>query len=254
MARTNSANYFDEIIDAFEVDDNYEQYDRSKFKCPECLVKIAYNRGRNHKDPHFKNWKNISHFDNCFFNSFTKKLKPVKNKHIEIVTSTILPRAFRLQKIQKKEKLQIIKRRYFGRRSKKFLGSLASLSKMEISEIKLRTEDKETVNLKDLIMRQDEIIEKLDLDEENFICILKGFTTKSYGISNSIKIPMTYNGKFGNKNKFYLFMPQSRIAKNETKIETIENKLIYCYGIAEKNEFGHKIDLYSITHQILILE
>jgi len=29
--------------------------------------------------------------------------------------------------------------------------------------------------------------------------------------------------------------------------------LVYCYGLAEKNEYGYKMDLYSITHQIVKL-
>jgi hypothetical protein len=55
MARTNSAEYNNEPIDAYEVDDEYESFERDKFVCPECYVKVQFNRGINQDDPHFKN-------------------------------------------------------------------------------------------------------------------------------------------------------------------------------------------------------
>ena len=103
-------------------------------------------------------------------------------------------------------------------------------------------------------MRQDTIIRRLNDGVENFVCILKGRTTgKAYNVGKSVKIPMTYGGKYGNNQKFNLFIPASHLDKNEKTLVTITNKLIYYYGIPEKNEYGYKMDLYSITHQIAVI-
>jgi hypothetical protein len=65
MARINSARYFGEIIDAFEVDDDYGEFKKDVFSCTECDVKVQFNRGINHNDLHFKNWPQIEHLLTC---------------------------------------------------------------------------------------------------------------------------------------------------------------------------------------------
>ena len=256
MARINSALYFNENVDAFEVDDNYSKYekDTDKFKCPECHVKIQFNRGIDYQDPHFKNWPKIKHLENCEINVNYKRFTKYDNQNVEIIISTILPRAKRLTIIKNKFPSKILIKRYFGKRSKKFLSALNMLSKEEINEITLRTEDGKTIKLNDIILRQDEIIEKIENEKTEFICVLKGYTIKKIDIKGSIKIPLTYNGNYKNKNKFDLFIPASFNIKNEEYLANIENKLIYCYGVPEKNKFGYKMNIYSIEHQILILE
>jgi hypothetical protein len=73
-------------------------------------------------------------------------------------------------------------------------------------------------------------------------------------LKGSVKIPLTYNGNYKNKNKFDLFIPASFLEKNKEKFKNIENKLIYCYGIPEKNQYGYKMDVYSIEHQISLIK
>ncbi|CAM1342669.1 hypothetical protein [Tenacibaculum amylolyticum] len=254
MSRTNSATYKNETIDAFEVDDNYNDFNRNQFKCVECGAQIQFNRGINKEDPHFKNWPNTSHQPNCEIELNYKRFSKQDNSNIYSIISTILPRGERLINLDSNEKKRKIRKRYFGKRSRQFLNSLNSLSWHELKELTLRTEDKKTVKLIDIIMRQDTIIEKLKNENNSFICILKGYTSKSIEVGKSIKLPLTNGGKYGNKNKFDLFIPASYVEKNKNRINTIENKLIYCYGVAEVNDYGYKIDLFSITHQVMIVE
>jgi len=254
MARINSAKYENEIIDALDVDDDYDLFLTYKFKCPECLVKVAFNRGINYKDPHFKNWPKVKHLANCEIFRLHELNNHKDNGNVDIVISTILPRADRNKNLDSVEKIRKTIKRYFGERSRRFLNSLVSLSPDEIQNLELRTEDKKTVRVVDLIMRQDSIIDRLDSVDDSFVCIAKGFTSKPIRIGDNIKIPMTFGGKYGNSKQFDLFVPASYYVKNENKIDKIINKLIYCYGIPEKNKYGYKMDLYSITHQVIILE
>jgi len=254
MARTNSAKYKGEFIDAFEVDDHYDDFERNSFYCSDCGVQIQFNRGINKEDPHFKNWPKISHLKDCQIELNHKRFSKKDNTNIDSIISTILPRGERLINLDSNEKKRKVRNRYFGKRSRQFLNSLNSLSWNEVRKLTLRTEDKQTVKLIDLIMRQDIIIEKLKNDNTSFICILKGYTGKSIELGKSMKIPLSSNGKYGNKNKFDLFIPASYVDKNKNRINTIENKLIYCYGVAEVNNYGYKIDLFSITHQVVIIE
>ncbi|WP_284462050.1 hypothetical protein [Chryseobacterium sp.] len=98
MARISSALYKNEIIDAFEVDDNYNTIDRREFKCPDCRVKVAFNRGINELDPHFKNWPNTLHQIDCEIEAIQSIHKKNDNHQVQVLTSTILPRAERLKK------------------------------------------------------------------------------------------------------------------------------------------------------------
>lgn len=254
MARINLSKYENEIISAYEVDDNYAYYKRDRFKCLECGVKIEFNRGINALDPHFKNWKKIDHLPTCEIANLYNRQNTSKNNNIKILISTILPRAERLKNLNTVKKIKKMQNRYFGKSSKRFLNALSALNEEELSELMIRTEDNTTVRIKDLILRQDQIIEKLELDKEAFVCILMGHTTKVIKVGQSLKIPMTYGGRYGNKQKFDLFIPASYISKNEKQISTIENKLIYCFGLPKINEYGAKIDLFSITHQIVIIK
>ena len=253
MARVNSALYLNETIDAFEVDDNYSYYKKDEFKCPVCKVKLQFNRGINFLDPHFKNWPNVDHLITCGINVNNNQFNKYGNQNINIITSTILPRAKRLTSKNDKFPTEILIKRYYGRRSKKFLNALNKLTENEINTLTLITEDGKTVRLNEIILRQDDIIEKLEKEKAAFICILKGYTNKTIDVRGSKKNTLTYNGRYKNTNKFDLFIPASFVEKNEVQIENIENKLIYCYGIAEKNQYGYKMNVYSIEHQICII-
>lgn len=252
MARINSALYDNDpdLIDSLEVDDHPEKYYKERFRCPECLVKIQYNSGIHKLDPHFKNWPNISHKEDCEIEKLQSLQSQNDNHNIQRLTSTILPRAERLQKFSTPQEKQKIIRRYLGRRSQIFLNALISIQDFDHKAIFIRTEDRQSIPIADLIMRQDQIVQKLNVDNKPFICILKGYLTTKIEIANNIKIPLTYGGKYQNKHKFDIFIPSSFKEKNIDKINQIEKSLVYCYGLAEKNEYGYKMDLYSITHQI----
>lgn len=260
MSRINSAKYNDEIVDAIEVDDDYDSFQRDKFTCPNCSVKVAFNRGIDRKDPHFKNWPKVLHEDNCLIEQNYRNTKNIDNPHIETLVSSILPRSKQLARLKSEKDPKIVKtvkKRYFGRRSRKFLMALSKLNHSEMRDIKICTEDGKIVYLSELILRQDNIVEKLDIEDSPFVCILKGHTRKPIKIGKNVKIPMTVNRnnpKYKNSKEFYLFVPASQVDKNTKKLEDITNKVIYCYGIPEKNEYGYKIDLYSITHQIQVID
>jgi len=106
MPRINSSVYNEHIIDAFEVDDDYETFNLSEFKCPECSVKVAFNRGINHKDPHFKNWPKISHESECEIQKIYDSTKSKENENIQVIISTILPRADRIRNLISIDKIR----------------------------------------------------------------------------------------------------------------------------------------------------
>jgi hypothetical protein len=133
------------------------------------------------------------------------------------------------------------------------LAALNSLSSEEMENLWLITEDKQRIKLKDLIKTQDQVVQELTAGASEFICILRGATGKAQQIGSNHKIPLTSGGKYGNSQKFDLFIPASFVEKNDRNIQNIENALIYCYGVPIKNYYGCKIDVYSITHQILVL-
>jgi hypothetical protein len=169
------------------------------------------------------------------------------------LTSTILPSSERFINFSTPAIKQKVINRHLGKRSQKFLNSLLSIDNKDFSSIHIRTEDKKIILLSELIMRQDEIIEKLDTENGPFICILMGVMTKRIDIGQNIKIPLTFKGKYKNIRQFDVFIPASYREKNVNKISELENSLVYCYGLAEKNQYGYKMDLYSITHQVAII-
>lgn len=258
MPRTNSAMLNGEILDAIEIDDNRQsKYKNAEFSCLECGVKIQFNRGIHKRDPHFKNWPNISHKENCEIVKINDQKRNSSNSSYESLISTILPRAERFANELSIKQKTIFHRRYFGERSKKFLNVLNTLTFREKRNTYLRTEDRQTVRLADLILRQDKIIEKLQDGGRQFICILYGHTDKAISLRNkSVRIPLTRSksGNYSNTKEFSLFIPASYHEKNQEKISSMESKLIMCYGLAEINDYGAKMDLYSIEHQIVIVK
>lgn len=256
MARINSAIYNkqSESVDAFEVDDHLGRYDNHRFTCIFCGVKIQFNRGINQSDPHFKNWPNMSHSSTCKLLEIYAQIQTETNSgSVESMISTILPRAkeLRLPTDENLKRRRIQK--LYSKRSKKFLNALATISPREMQTLRVLTEDGAYVFLKDLIKTQDEIILELNRGSE-FICVLKGATGKAQPVASSFKLPLTVGSKHGNTQKFELFIPASFVEKNRGDIESMENALILCYGVPVKNNFGCKMDLYSITHQVSVIK
>lgn len=254
MARMNSAKYGEDIVDAFEVDDQYDSFNRRDFKCLHCSIQIQYSRGIDEQDPHFKNWPNVQHLASCLAHDLLKQLEGRNDRsRLEALVCTILPRAQRLR-LPEDERERIVRiSRLYGKRSRKFLAALSTLNNNDLNELKLLAEDGQYYRIRDLIMTQDEIIEQLNAEDGPFICILKGVTSKIQAIGNNINILMTTNGKYKNTQAFSLFIPASYTERNHDQIAELEQSLIYCYGVPVQNQYGYKMDLYSITHQVVIL-
>ncbi len=99
MSRTNQAIYNDslESVDAIEVDDHLARFDKEKFTCLFCNTQVAFNRGIDHKDPHFKNWPNKPHLTHCEIEELGKQVTSSGNGVVESLVSTILARSSRLK-------------------------------------------------------------------------------------------------------------------------------------------------------------
>ncbi|WP_042201257.1 hypothetical protein [Paenibacillus camerounensis] len=273
MSRMSHAIYFNRkqtYLCALDVDGEFHKYEktRDKFTCIFCGVKVQFSRGKEHNDPHFKNWPLTSHKNNCVI----PIIESQKEKHenvgeVELLVSTILPRAKRLNSNQTNLSVNRSKkaRVFAGKRSKKFIYSLINLLdnknyfkiKPEFEELQLLIEDGSTIKLKELIGSQDEIIERIEQSQEKrAICILRGNTRSAQIIKNNIKIPLTKgnNPIYKNTNDFSLFISWDYAEKNKEFIKSIENSLIVCYGEATTNEFGTQIEVYSIKNQITLLK
>ena len=254
IMRINSTKYNDFIVDAITIDDHIDDYDKSNFVCQHCGCKLEYNRGINAKDPHFKNGKLITHKDNCAFNSNYLKMKKLSlDTQLEYLIATILPRSKRLN-IHAKKVSELFKRHILGRQTKKFVSSLSCLYKNNtelLNQVTLVTENGEKVFIKDIIKRQDEICDELDKSDIE-IRILHGVIGWTRETKGGIKVELTI-GKYKNSKSFYLFIPNQYIEKNK-KYEDLKGKRILCYGVPVKNEYGCKMDLLSITHQIYVIQ
>ncbi|GKX28084.1 hypothetical protein SH1V18_05640 [Vallitalea longa] len=272
MSRMTHARYRNETepISAFDVDDNYDLYseeDRREFRCIFCDSQIQFSRGKAHDDPHFKNWPLKEHGENCKVPNSIKQLEGKKNEvELQTLVSTILPRAMRPSvSISPGAKTHKDKaKRYVGKQTRKFIYDLKNVldSKNrfavdeEYKDLTFLTEANDEVKIEDIIMTQDKIINALDSNGgQGFICILKGTVSKVKEAKGSYIVDMTKskNGIYGNSKGFKLYMPYDFVSKNESKMNSIKNSLIICYGIASKTDYGYQMDLYSIKNQVAVL-
>ncbi|MFE4573104.1 hypothetical protein [Paenibacillus chitinolyticus] len=255
---------------ALDVDTEYHKYkDKTdRFGCMFCGVKVQFTRGKEHNDPHFKNWPLIRHKSSCDIPNIERQKENYDNDgEIELLVSTILPRAKRLEKTKKainvnrSNKAKI----YGGRRSKKFIYNIVNLLckqnlyqlKPEYEDLELLIEDGSRIKLKELLGTQDEIIKRINESEEKRVtCILRGNTRKAQMVKNNIKIPLTIgnNPSYKNTQNFSLFIRWDYVDKNKEFIESIENSLILCYGEALTNEFGTEMEIFSVRHQVVVLK
>jgi|GEM_PF-2232464 len=273
MSRMSHAKYRNQkvLVSAFDVDDNYDDYteeDRKQFKCFYCNTKIQFSRGKLHDDPHFKNWPLTDHKKGCLVpNSFTQIKGKTNSIELEILVSTILPRAMRrINPTSPSVVARTTRAKLFGgKQTHKFICEIKKVLDSsnrfaifdEYKDLKLLTEDNDEVYIKDIILSQDEVIRELDSNGgESFICILKATVSKIREIKGSYIYDMTKseNGNYGNSKNFKLYMHHDFVEKNANRIESISKSLIICYGIASKTDFGYQMDLYSINNQIAVLK
>ncbi|MEK6495253.1 hypothetical protein [Myroides odoratimimus] len=262
MARTNFAIYDnDSKVESYYIEHNAEEFDLTKFSCCFCGVKIGYTRGTTGTGPYFKNWKNIDHTNNCLLTQSVESYLETRqdkdyilNQEEELILSTILPRAQRLFLEDKKStKFKRIINHLQSNRTRLFMSAINQLNPGDFDSFNFVTEDNEILKLKDLILPQDSIVDKLEKEAQtSFIRVLKATVSRIEKVGENYKVIMTKGGKYQNTKDFYLFVPQSYVAKNEKKLQELKGALIYCYGIAEMNQYGCKMDLYSISHQIAI--
>ncbi|MDM1086713.1 hypothetical protein [Myroides odoratimimus] len=262
MARTNYAIYKkEEKVESDFVESNFDDFDKNKFTCCFCGVKVGFTKGISTTGPYFKNWRNIPHTSACLLIKniqvylATKEDKDYKLKASEeLILSTILPRAQRLFIEDKKSfKFKRVINHLQSKRTQLFMSAINQLNNHDLECLNVVTEDNEILKLKDLILSQDAIVDKLEKEEEtSFIRVLKAVVSRVEKVGKNYKVIMTKGERYQNKKDFYLFVPQSYVEKNEKHLEKLPGTLIYCYGIVEKNEFGCKMDLYSFYHQIAI--
>lgn len=264
MARTNYAIYKkDGKVESDFVESNFDDFDRDKFTCCFCGVKVGFTKGILTTGPYFKNWRNIPHTSECLL---TKSIQIYLDSKVdkdyklkaseELILSTILPRAQRLFIEDKTSpKFKRVINHLQSKRTKLFMSAINQLNNHDLECLNVVTEDNEILKLKDLILPQDAIVDKLEKEgQTSFIRVLKAVVSRVEKIGNNYKVIMTKGEKYQNSKDFYLFVPQSYVKKNEERLKKLPGSLIYCYGIAEKNEYGCKMDLYSIAHQIAVID
>lgn len=259
-----------EDICAIEVDDNFNCYEkeRDKFSCIFCGVKVQFSRGKNHDDPHFKNWPLTDHKSDCGDSLLKKQLERYPNEgEVETLVSTILPRAQRLNTFT--HNMEIVRgnkaKVFGGRRTKQYIYTLSNLLdernfyniKADYNDLEFIIEDGTRIKLVDLFGTQDEIINRMQaLNEDSRICVLKGTTKTVIHAKNNIIIPLTKGNKpnYKNTKDFSLFIKWDYRDKNIDFLSQIENSLIVCYGEATNTDYGYQMEIFSIKHQVVILK
>lgn len=252
-------------IDCYTVDNSYSDFDRNSFTCVSCNVKIEFSREPKNSTlgPFFKNWKNISHLDSCKITSIVNNYLQrtgIEEKDIPEsianILSMIIPYAKRLNDVKRNytEREMFIKL-LSSKVTKRFLKSIKDLSPNEVNIFEILTEDNQLVRLKDLVLKQDVIIEKLNQTQMSFVCILEGKINDIQEVAGgSIRLNLTISKWYNRTKPFHLFIPKSYVNKNEKSIKKVLNKKFFCYAMAEKSGDFFKMDLYSIEHQLLFLD
>lgn len=260
MVRANCANFCTDFVTAEAVDDEYDRFidngNNHNFTCIFCDAKMCFSRGIDEKDPHFRNWQHTPHAPDCKHDITYNKRRAFGTGAVEILKSTILPRAARLIAPMNEQHNRVIRRRFFGRDSKRFIAAVSQLIKEKKFAESILVEDGTETTVGELLVRQDDICQRLEQDASPHICIVRGFISKVIELpSGSTKVLLTHHekAKYGNTKPFYLFMPKSMVDKNKRLLAAIEQKQMLCYGVAEGSQYGPKMDLLSINHQMHLL-
>lgn len=264
------ADYFDgkttKRVSAVEVDSDLDNFDRKNFRCIFCGIQVGFSQGINY--PLFRRWKGIQHqpFKCAYVNIMNQSHQHQGNSDVELLVSTILPRAMTLSPGSTRTAGYLgpaVAKHFSGKRTKLFISSIRNLLDPmkgyyfapQYENMQILTETDEKFCLKDLLGSQDEIIDKIDNSPDNaVVCIVKGNTsTAKTTAGNHIRLPLSTSGKHKNSKHFTLFIPNDYVSKNIKRLKEFEEAFILCYGIAEKNKFGYQMTVFSIYHQLEIL-
>ena len=254
-------------VRAIEVDSDPNNYIRKNFRCIFCGIQVEFSQGTSF--PLFRRWKGCQHLSHCKYeNIVNQKTKHHDNGDVEMLVSTILPRAMALTPdltTTRGHRATMIAKHFSGKRTKLFISSVRKLldpSKgfyfaSQYENMQIITETNEQVYLKELLGSQDEVIDKIDNSshENAVVCLVKGNTRNAkITAGNHIRIPLSTSGKHKNTKNFSLFIPNEFVSKNNTRLKEIEEAFVICYGIAEKNMYGYQMTIYSIYHQVDVLK
>ncbi|SMD16103.1 hypothetical protein [Sporomusa malonica] len=255
-----------EKVSAIEVDSNPNDFiDRTKFRCMFCGIQLEFSHGTSY--PLFKRWRGTAHMPHCIYGNITNQIKNSdNNKDIELLVSTILPRALMSpqQHISTGHQGSNVSKQFTGKRTRMFISSVKNLLdpkkgyyfSQNYESMQILAETGEKYYLKDLFGAQDEIIDKIDRSADKaIVCIVKGNTlTPKATIGDHVLIPLSTSGKHKNSQKFSLFIPKDYVPKNSGRLDDITGAFIVGYGIARKTDYGYQMTIFSIHHQVAVLK
>lgn len=263
MGSTNSAKYNGREVTAIQVMAHYDSFDLSEFKCVRCGVQVEFNRGTDLEHPHFQNLPRVSHLTGCPVSNSSYFINSHDRSQITTLISTILTNAKRLQDQSRKHTSGNDRiKQLSGPSTKKMIYQLNSLTneRFEVlpdcADVKFRTEDNNFVKVNDLILTQDEALDRLKTLQKPFICIVRGAISKPFGSTASgggyrIALSTNQNGQYGNKTKFYLYVPKDYVETNVQKFDLYQRCLILCYGEIEFYNDTPQMKIYSLSSQMV---
>lgn len=260
MARMNNAFYKNRFfpVAAVNVRNNFEDFEKNEFRCIKCGVKIAFNRGIDKNDPHFKNWPKIEHKKTCVYEFENDDYEIRKSDNIKTLKSLILEIKKNNSEI---DPISARLQNHLSNPSKrKFIYSLADIIDYknncflsdEYNNIAMNTEDGRTIKAKDLIVRQDTAITRFNEINSPYIAILIGYISNIYISDNYAIANFSYKGKYNNTNPFKLLIIKDK--RSLDCIKEIDHKLIICYGFIEKYKEDYQMQIIKSRRQIVILE
>lgn len=154
-----------------------------------------------------------------------------------------------------------ISKHFTGLATKKFIYTISDLLdpknkhslRQEFEYISFIAEDGSVLYLKDVFGTQDQAI----LRHQTYGTgpfVLRGATLTPRFSNGNYIIPLSKSGKYGNTKDFKLFISKDYVPKNIKLIDSIANALFICYGFIIKNRYGYQMNVYSIDHQITIID
>lgn len=224
---------------------------------------MSFNRGTDNEHPHFKNWPSKQHDDECPVPNPDHFINIQDRAQITTLISTILTNAKKLEQSRKTDTSGIgLEKRLIGSSTRKMIYQLSSLTNEKFvvlpdcADLDFQTEDGKKVKIKDLILTQDEAIDRLNSTEEPFIGIVRGaignpFKKHSSGYGYQTFLSTNTHGTYGNKNKFKLYIPNPYVDPNIKRIATYQHCKILCYGEVELFSGVPQMKIYSIYSQMV---
>lgn len=81
--------------------------------------------------------------------------------------------------------------------------------------------------------------------------ISKPFGSTASGGGYRIALSTNQNGQYGNKTKFYLYVPKDYVETNVQKFDLYQRCLILCYGEIEFYNDTPQMKIYSLSSQMV---